>query len=200
MLLVALIPPYGIYGAFIAKAVGHAVQGLLRYALLARRFGPLLATGMALRVVALLAVLALAAWLLMGAPWWLRFAGVALVGGAIVPLAAISLGILRPLRLLRYFWRTRGCTDVNTWRDLFDRVVADAREHARRVRREARTSASPPAAADHRLACGVGQRCAGGAAEHEAEDLIALGHAVVNDVDGDGLDRLAGREAEQPHC
>ena len=160
VLLVALIPPYGIYGAFIAKAVGHAIQGLLRYALLQRRFGSLLASGMALRVLVLLAALALAAWLLVGAAWWLRFAAVALAGGAVVPLAAIGLGILRPLRLLRYFWRTRGCTDVNTWRDLFDRVAADAREHARQVRREARTSASRPAAADHRLAAALLHRAA----------------------------------------
>ena len=52
----------------------------------------------------------------------------------VLPLAALALGLLQPLRILRYAWRSRGFTDVAAFGDLLCAVAADAREHSRRRR------------------------------------------------------------------
>jgi len=130
-LLFALIPSYGIYGAFAAKLAATLIQLVFKYVMMQRTFGALFSAGELLRLAVCGAALGAATYALLEAHWTVRVAAAVLLPVVALPGLALALGLFQPLRLLRYFARHRDAPDVATMRDLLDMAAADAREHAR---------------------------------------------------------------------
>jgi O-antigen/teichoic acid export membrane protein len=138
VLLLSLVPAFGLHGAFAAKLSATALQLALKHAHLRVAFGPILRPGELLKGIAVAIVLGAAVFAALDAGWMARLAAALALGLVALPLAGIASGLLQPLRLLRYLWRPRGATDVLTFGDLVDLATSDLREHARRVPRQRR--------------------------------------------------------------
>jgi hypothetical protein len=130
-LLFALIPAIGLYGALAAKVMATLIQVTIKAVQLRRAFGPIISLGDIARLAAIGALLAPAAWTVLGAPWPVRWAVAFALSFAVLPTLFLSFGLLQPLRLLRFHWRQRKAREPLTTTDLLDLLVADAREHAR---------------------------------------------------------------------
>jgi len=125
-MLLALIPSMGIYGAFAAKAVSTLIQGAFKFRWISSVTGPLWKPGELARlagIVAFYTALAIAA---IDNSIWVRIATV-LAGCLALPFVLIITGLLRPLRLLRFYTRPGVPTDIADLADLRRAVVADLR-------------------------------------------------------------------------
>ncbi len=138
VLLFWLVPLYGIYGALLAKLGATCVQCVQKLDSIDKSIGPLWRQGDSWRLILVVAAPLAVALATLGAPLPIRIP--VIVAAAIaVPGSMLALGLFQPLRLTRFYWRSRGAGDVRTLMDLVDVVVADQR---RRSRMERRASAS----------------------------------------------------------
>jgi O-antigen/teichoic acid export membrane protein len=152
-LLFALIPTLGLYGAVAAKVIATLVQASVKWLLLRRAFGPILAPGDGARVAVIGALLALAAWTVLDASWPVRWLAAIILSFAVLPALCLAFGLLQPLRLLRFYWRQHRAREPQSIADLLDLAVADAREHAQlRHRRPTRMDRGLAAVLLYRLA------------------------------------------------
>jgi len=135
-LLFMLIPSYGIYGAFLSKVVGTAVQGVIRFRLIEKWIGPLWHVSDLLRLFAVIATLSALTLIFIDAGIVAKGFMVLLTGFVILPLLMLGLGLFRPFRLLRFYWRPRGASDVEGMTNLIDVIVADLRRHTRFKRQQ----------------------------------------------------------------
>lgn len=133
-LLAVLVPPLGLYGAAAAKLCATLVQAATKFVFLRRAFGPIVSVSDAARALAVGGLLALGALAMLEASWPLRWLAALVLAFVVLPLSALAVGLLQPLRLLRAHRRPGHAADAATVLDLLDLVVADAREHARRDR------------------------------------------------------------------
>lgn len=126
--LLALVPVFGVYGAFIAKTGSTLLQSLFKFRWITSVTGPVLDVFEFLRMVCVVAVYAAAAIAAIDAPLWIRIA-VAAAGCAALPLLLVGAGLFRPLRLLRFYTRPRPVTGIVTLGDLRAALVADLRRN-----------------------------------------------------------------------
>lgn len=130
-LLFVLVPVLGIYGAFIAKVVSTLLQSMLKFLWISEGPVAILGARDALRLTAIVALVALLALLLVDAAVVLKLVAMVLVGLLLLPASFIGTGLFQPLRLLRFYWHPRGTTDPARLEGLVDRVVTDLRRSAR---------------------------------------------------------------------
>ncbi|MGD9602472.1 MAG: polysaccharide biosynthesis C-terminal domain-containing protein [Gammaproteobacteria bacterium] len=126
LLLLSLVPHWGIYGAFAAKTLATIVQCGLKFAAISNHVGRLFTAGEIARLTALVALTAVPVLASLSAPLGIRVA----VTVALVPLITLSLaagGFVQPLRLLRFYRRPRPVSDVASFADLLDMLAADER-------------------------------------------------------------------------
>ena len=135
ILLYALVPVYGVYGAFIAKVVATLLQGAMKFIFIDKRIGPLWRAGEMWRLSLVIGVVASLALLFMNAGVFAKGFAVLVVGLVILPALTLRLNLFQPLRLLRFYWRGRKASDVTGVSELIDVVVADLRRHKRCSRR-----------------------------------------------------------------
>jgi len=133
-LLVALVPPLGLFGAVAAKLCATLVQAATKYAFLHSAFGPLLSIADAARALTVGGVLGLGVVLMLEASWPMRWVSAFLLAAFVLPLAGVAVGLIQPLRLLRAHWKPHHASDASTARNLLDLIVTDARDHARQER------------------------------------------------------------------
>jgi serine acetyltransferase len=133
-LLFGLVPGYGMYGAFIAKTAATVLQCAIKFRFMRRMIGPLWSARELIRLALVLATVAALVPLFLGSHLLLKILGILLVGLIIVPVMMLALGLLHPLRLLRFYWRNQYAADVDSVVNLLDTVVADLRRHTQEKR------------------------------------------------------------------
>jgi hypothetical protein len=137
-LLFGLIPLYGIYGAFAAKVGSTALQSVLKFAWLEPAAGVRWRSRELAALAGAVAGTGALAWLLADAAFAWKLAGIAAVA-VLLPAWMISTSLLRPVRLLRFYWRggaeARGLIDTavrelrRARRDALDRETASLLLH-----------------------------------------------------------------------
>ena len=143
-LLLLLVPKVGIYGAFAAKIVASSVQAGAKFFLIEKRLGPFWRLHECLRVLGVVVVVALSTLVALRGNLPLRLIAIFGMGLFVIPALALSLGLLQPFRLLRFYWREHGARDVKGITDLLDFVARDARRSTRQRRRPALSGVQRP--------------------------------------------------------
>lgn len=135
ILLFWLVPKFGIYGAFMAKAGATLVQCWQKLHAINQFVGPLWKSGEIRRMLIVVFALGAIALAFVDSGLLTRLL---IIFSAILflPAMMLSLGLFQPIRLLRYNWRNRGAADVATGADLIDVLVADFRRRTRLSRRQ----------------------------------------------------------------
>ncbi len=138
VLLLTLIPVFGVYGAFISYGCAVLTSGIARIAFLVHR-GAIRLPARGQWQLAMCFImfwgLALLIWLL---PSWLHLLGWTVLSTLVLPGCVLVTGVIRPLRLLRYFRQARSpLPGEATLAGLADRVARDARHQNYFARQQA---------------------------------------------------------------
>jgi len=102
VLLFGLVPIFGIYGAFIGKMIATTVQGVIKFRIIEQSVGRLWQAVDFYRVAILVAMLATLALVFLNSGFFAKV-GISLVVLFGVPVLLVLLGILQPLKLLRFY-------------------------------------------------------------------------------------------------
>lgn len=130
VLLLLLIPQWGIYGAFAAKIIATTAQTILKFAAIQGAVGAVNNRADLARLIALSLLIAIPSGLGLEASLISKLAlSLALV--LLVPMFMFLGGAVQPLRMLRYYRRPRAVDDVATITDLLDMLVSDDRRYTR---------------------------------------------------------------------
>ncbi|MCK5667358.1 MAG: polysaccharide biosynthesis C-terminal domain-containing protein, partial [Thiotrichaceae bacterium] len=134
-LLFGLIPVYGIYGAFVAKTVATVLQCVIKFHFIRSIIGRLWSFKEVVKLMLVIAVVTAMIPLFLDAHFILKMIATIFVGIVMVPLSLLVLGLFKPLKLLRFYWRDRHAKDVDNFINLLDTIVADRRRHIREKRK-----------------------------------------------------------------
>ena len=133
VLLLALVPAYGIIGALLAKVVSSLTQGILKFVAMNRSVGLILGCADFLQ-------LALLAFMVSAPVIWLLDGSVLIKLAVVVLTVTITLLFLifsnstHPMRILRFYRRPQIVDDVTTVANLVDMLLADERRRTRQFR------------------------------------------------------------------
>jgi|GEM_PF-2986698 len=136
-LLLWLVPEMGLIGAVIARAITAMVQLGVRLRALQAKLGCLVTWADCIRLCLFLGLLIIVAAATLNAGFLVK--SLLILPGLLLllPLAAISLGLFRPLRVLRFYWpKEKDLEDAGRPRSLFGNLVADSRRLQRMRRQE----------------------------------------------------------------